>query len=427
KVVSFAVSPEVTTTYRLVASSPNGSFESTVTVYVDPKLDAYDASIAADQTAGLIPVARLTTPAVLTGFGGAAFNFGEVPGDAVMEFIVEGDPWNAVNAFLAVGENTTSSLRFEQWENTAQYGFTRNTIKDYLFTPPVPSSAWPTHLAFAWDSAGAVMNLYVNGSLAGTTTEVSPLFSMPTGQGFLGANEAGGEALMGTIFRVTVYDSLISEEAIRRHASAFLAEDRPALNAYDEAIRAGVIAPVARLFAPVVLPGLGGMPFDFGTVTSAGSLEFIVEGDPDRSTSSSLAAGKNSESMLRYEVWDDTTEVGFTLAAVADYQFTPGVASPRDPTHLVYTWLPDQGVMQVFVDGQLAGTTTKVDPGFGLPLGLGMLGANTDGGEPMAGTILRVTAYDTVLTEGEILAHARAFHPAAVPPVLSILVVGGEA
>ena len=185
-------------------------------------LDTYDAAIRDDAAGGLIPVARLVSPATLTGANRVAFNFGTNSGDATTEFILEGNPAAiAASGYLAVGANTSSNLRYEQYNNTGQLGFTQLGVLDYQFSPPVPSPTSPTHVAYAWNATARSMKLYVNGTLAGTATEVSASFAMPTGQGWLGANSGGGEAMAGVIHRVTVYDDPVSPEVILAHADAF--------------------------------------------------------------------------------------------------------------------------------------------------------------------------------------------------------------
>jgi len=156
-----------------------------------PKLDqalvAYDTAIQADTTATAL--AKLTAPVTLDGTAGSAFDFGATAGDTTMEFILQGDSnLTGDSGFLAVGENSSSSLRYEQWQNTHQLGFTQGGVADYMFSPAVSSPTTPTHLTYVWNSTELTMSLYVNGTLAGTATGVSDVFAMPTGAGFLGAN-----------------------------------------------------------------------------------------------------------------------------------------------------------------------------------------------------------------------------------------------
>jgi hypothetical protein len=191
-------------------------------------LGGYDGAIAADAASGLAPLARLTNAVVLTGATRGAFNFGANSGDATMEFILEGNPnFSSGSAYLAVGANTSSNLRYEQWNNTGQLGFTQLGVADYLFSPAVPSPNIPVHIVYVWQSATRTMRLYLNGSLAGSSSGVSASFAMPAGAGWLGANPSLTETMAGTVYRVTVYDDVIPDAAIQRHADAYNDVVRP--------------------------------------------------------------------------------------------------------------------------------------------------------------------------------------------------------
>lgn len=191
-------------------------------------LAAYDTLITEDAAGGLAPLARLTTAAILTGANRVAFNFGTNSGNVTIEFILEGNPAAiAASGYLAVGANSVSNLRYEQHNNTGQLGFTQLGVLDYLFSPAVPSPTLPTHVTYAWNAAAQTMKLYLNGALAGTRSGVNAAFAMPAGQGWLGGNPSGGETMVGTIHRVTVYDDLVSEEVILGHADAFAGVVRP--------------------------------------------------------------------------------------------------------------------------------------------------------------------------------------------------------
>ncbi len=207
-------------------------------------LTAYDASVTSDATGGVVPLAKLRTPSVFTGANRTAFNFGANSGDVTIEFILTGDPSaGGGSGYLAVGANATSNLRYKQWQNTGQLGMTQLGVADYLFQPGVPSPQAPVHIAYVWDSAARTMKLYLNGSLAGSASGITAAFAMPTGQGWLGGNPTGGETMVGTVFRVTVYDDVISDDAIQRHADA-----------YNDIVRAPIItsfaATPALLFTP---------------------------------------------------------------------------------------------------------------------------------------------------------------------------------
>ena len=194
-------------------------------------LTTYDAAIATDHGDGdgPLPYASALMEALEfdTTFG-EEFDFGDITDDATFEFIVEGDPDAARNGYLAVGENSGNSLRYEQWDDTGQLGFTRSGLADYLFVAEddedlVLSPTEPKHVTYLWKADDQIMELYIDGELAGTND--GPTFEMPTGQGFLGANPAGTEAMEGTIHRLTAYDEALSAESIQAHANAWLASD----------------------------------------------------------------------------------------------------------------------------------------------------------------------------------------------------------
>ncbi len=185
-------------------------------------LAAYDASITADETTGgLVPSAKLLTAASFTGGNSQAFDFGATSGDVTMEFILEGDPAaSGAVGYLAVGSDSSSSLRYEQWSDTGQLGFTESGVLDYVFSPSVLSPTAPVHIAYVWDGDGR-MNLYENGVDVGQRTGVDGSFNMPSGSGFLGGVGGGSQGMVGTIHRVTVYDTVLAPEAIRRHSDAY--------------------------------------------------------------------------------------------------------------------------------------------------------------------------------------------------------------
>ena len=330
-----------------------------------------------------------------------------------IEFVLRGNPAAGDDSYLAVGQNSVSSLRYEGWFNTVQLGFTQGGVADYLFTPAVPSPTIDTHVVYAWDSLNRTMNVYVNGVLAGTTTGVDENFAMPTGQGWLGVKADGAEPMTGTISRVYVYDELVDASVLVAHADAFLIPANPALDAYDAAIIADAgagLTPKAKLTSAVKLTGEGGVAWvDFGATSGDATMEFILEGDPSFNEDSFLAVGTNSYSSLRYEAWSETGELGFTQGGVADYQFAPGVPSPTNTTHITYAWNAAAKTMSLYVNGNLAGSVAGVSDSFALPAGEGLLGSNPDNAEAMLGSIYRVTVYDDLLTAEKILSHANAW------------------
>lgn len=217
-------------------------------------LEAYDAAITNDMRAGVIPISRLTSALTLTGANRLAFDFGNVAGNATFEFILEGDPTPSVGAAcLAVGTNNTSILRYEQWNNTAQLGFTRLTIADYTFSPSIASPRARTHLAWVWSASAQTMYLYVNGRLAASRAGVTTSFSMPTGSGFLGGYTGGGDLMTGVIYRLTVYGGLLPSDTIKRHADAYNDVPNPPVIASFTATPEAVFTPGSATLAWNVL------------------------------------------------------------------------------------------------------------------------------------------------------------------------------
>ena len=185
-------------------------------------LNLYDQSLAADEIGGgPIPISKLTSATSLNGSNSFAFNFGTVSGESTFEFIVEGDPVaGGRDGYLAVGSNSSSSLRYEQWSDTGQLGFTQSGVADYTFSPIVLSPTKATHVTYVWDGDGR-MDLYLDGTLVGQNNGVASSFNMPTGNGLLGNNSAGNEGMVGTIHRVTIYNEALTSEEIERHSNAY--------------------------------------------------------------------------------------------------------------------------------------------------------------------------------------------------------------
>ena len=184
----------------------------------------YDAAIAGS---GFTERTTAVSPA-LDGSNAVDFDFGAISGDATFEFILSGDPvGGGRDGFLAVGtSDATNSLRYEQWDDTGQLGFTKGGVADNTFTAlNAASPTTDTHVAYRWTQATGTMDLFINGaptdSIAGAT------FDMPTGPGLLGNNAGLTEGMVGTISRVTTFDSAIGDSEIAAHANAFTGIPEP--------------------------------------------------------------------------------------------------------------------------------------------------------------------------------------------------------
>ena len=390
-------------------------------------LVAYDNQIQIDQANGLTYVAVSTTSFIFDGSSAAAFDFGATSGSGAIEFIVKGDPdLGGRNGFLAVGSNSASSLRYEQWDDTGVVGFTQSGVADYTFTssdPPPPdnpltdSPADLTHITYRWDHTVEMMELFVNGEITGRAEARGFLF--PSGLGILGNNGALTEGMFGTIERATIYNEALDPAIIKAHSDAWITPDG-SLAGYDDLIQADNAsgdAPYTGLSSSTLtFDTTNSEAFDFGAVGESATAEFIVGGDVVAGGQDGfLGVGNDPLYSLRFEQWSDTGKLGFTHGGVADYTFGPldapavtSLDSPTEFTHIVYRFDADLGRMELYVDGVLAGFNDGAS-GFELPTGEGFLGNNDALSEGMLGEIARVTVYDEAITPEAIAAHAQAW------------------
>ena len=190
-------------------------------------MSAYDSMISADHGGGvgILPYAAvLTTPAVFDGTNIELFDFGAISGDATFEFILSGDPVaGGRNGYIGRADaNPANSLRYEQWDETGQLGFTRAGVADNTFSAPNTASPTDdTHVTYRWTQATSTMDLFINGATADSI--VGATFEMPTGPGHLGnVSDGGNEGMIGTIHRITTYDIFVDDATIQQHANAFV-------------------------------------------------------------------------------------------------------------------------------------------------------------------------------------------------------------
>ena len=187
---------------------------------------SYDGEIsdAHDGGAGTLPYAAiLTTPAVFDGSNIELFDFGAISGDATFEFILSGDPVaGGNNGYIGRADaNAGNSLRYEQWADTGALGFTRAGVADNTFSAPgAASPTEDTHVTYRWTQATSTMDLFING--AATDSIAGAVFEMPTGPGHLGnVSDGGNEGMIGTISRVTTFNSALSDSDILSHSNAW--------------------------------------------------------------------------------------------------------------------------------------------------------------------------------------------------------------
>ncbi len=148
------------------------------------------------------------------------------PGDTSVQFDGQGGavilggasipvPWTAifwvnrpdpVVASSALLNDSVTSLRLEQWDNTGDAGFTAYGVADYAFAYSAPASNW-VQLVFVAATNGTA--LYANGLLVDSNPNTVALPRQSFSR--LGTT---GDQLIGGLDDVTVYDHALSADAI---------------------------------------------------------------------------------------------------------------------------------------------------------------------------------------------------------------------
>ena len=168
-------------------------------------------------------------PAEASEFTGADGNYvsssdvERMTGPASYEYILFGRDLGVAQALHtedSAANNT--SLRFEQWDNTGQLGFTEFRVADYFLTPveggrvASPFNQW-SHLVFVRNPAGPeLVSVYLNGRLAGVSN-----IDIPFPTALLGATSIGGDAFSGLIDESVIYGRALTPSRIAAHFNAF--------------------------------------------------------------------------------------------------------------------------------------------------------------------------------------------------------------
>ena len=156
-----------------------------------------------------------------TDIAAGVIDIGEISAPASYEFIVNCNPDEAaVSQVLmgAIGAWTTSAygLKFEQWNNTGEFGVTAFGVADHYYGVPYILGE-DVHVVFV--ASGGTTELYVNGEWAGSVgAAIAP--SGIVGIGYAITAEDGsttGDVFDGTILGAAVYNSALSAEEIAAH------------------------------------------------------------------------------------------------------------------------------------------------------------------------------------------------------------------
>lgn len=208
-------------------------FASYATQLSDEEIAQHAAAAAADDgmeffeewqtavAAGTSPEATRFEP--VEGGAPVLIDVGYLDGPRTFEFIVNASGSNASAALMGSDfqEDGRQNLKFEQWNDTGNFGLTIPAVADHDSGVPIPDGI-TTHVVFTSD--GFDTWLYVDGELQHVFSEV-PLTL--TGRQALGARLTGFQPdffdqLDGHILGFASYNAEVSAEEFARHYAAFI-------------------------------------------------------------------------------------------------------------------------------------------------------------------------------------------------------------
>ena len=141
---------------------------------------------------------------------------------ATYEFVVNATndgPSSALMGSRNTGLGNNGAFKWEQWMDSGQLGVTNPGVIDLTIAPNTPDV--DTHVVFVTDYAQGTSTLYVNGSLAGTTT-YAPWLTGDVGIGiWYDANGNSVDSLTGNMIGCAVYDSAMTAQEIQDHSDAY--------------------------------------------------------------------------------------------------------------------------------------------------------------------------------------------------------------
>jgi hypothetical protein len=118
--------------------------------------------------------------------------------------------------------DTTASLKYEQWDNTGNYGASIFGVADHDFgVANAPGEA--THLAFVSSEDSGTTAPYANGVYQASVDAAVTLSGL-VGIGYAARVEDGSDFIDnfdGDIFGVAIYNIALSEAEIVAHSEAF--------------------------------------------------------------------------------------------------------------------------------------------------------------------------------------------------------------
>ena len=138
------------------------------------------------------------------------------------EFIVNGDNGGASSGLM--GNLSTEGLKFEQWNDSMQYGVTEFGIVDLYFTGGMNTPGVDVHLAFVVNPTTGETECFENGVSFGTVPSAPILADMQgIGQILRPADPTNNVDVMraGQVHGVAVYESQLSAAELAAHRNAY--------------------------------------------------------------------------------------------------------------------------------------------------------------------------------------------------------------
>jgi hypothetical protein len=154
------------------------------------------------------------------------YDIGTYGGEQTYEFIVRSNPDETEASMCLIGRrdfgDTQVGLKFDQWNDTGQYGATVFGVADFNFGV-ANHPGEDVHLVFVSSEAEGTCSLYVNGVYQATVDAAIPLSGL-VGIGYGAQGAEGNESFDnfdGTIAGMIITEGRLSDEQIAAHAAAY--------------------------------------------------------------------------------------------------------------------------------------------------------------------------------------------------------------
>ncbi len=144
----------------------------------------------------------------------------DLPGPWTVEYVVKTTLAAASQQGQSLHDGASSAIRISGWTNLGEAGYVLYGVADYRFTPAegltledliVQQDVW-MHLV--WRNDGSSMQLFFNGELMGTSTDLIDLPRLRIG------THGGSDAFDGVLDEAVVFDSALSDLDIQDHYAA---------------------------------------------------------------------------------------------------------------------------------------------------------------------------------------------------------------